>query len=131
MATVKDFSGYEITEEGEVLSLVYPTSNGRRFRKKPYVKKYWLNKDGYKMVTLRNDEGKKVHKSVHRLVAEAFLPNCDGLPVVCHKDSNPRNNHVSNLKWGSIKDNIQDEIKRGTFRGYNKLITGAAFFALK
>lgn len=44
----------------------------------------------------------------HRLVAEAFLPNPENLPIVRHLDDNPLNNSVDNLAWGTYKDNAQD-----------------------
>jgi hypothetical protein len=45
---------------------------------------------------------------VHRLVAETFLLNPKTHPIVMHKDDNPKNNNVNNLKWGSYKDNMDD-----------------------
>lgn len=42
----------------------------------------------------------------HRLVAMAFLPNPKKLPQVCHEDDNPKNNNVSNLKWGTARYNV-------------------------
>lgn len=55
-------------------------------------------KDGYKLLIAKiNGEQKGIH--VHRLVAEAFLPNPDNLPVINHKDENPANNEISNLEW--------------------------------
>jgi len=57
---------------------------------------------------------------VHRLVAEAFIPNPENLPCVCHRDDNPLNNHVDNLFWGTQADNIRDmDIKK---RRYKKRI---------
>jgi hypothetical protein len=38
-------------------------------------------------------------KTIHRLVAEKFIPNIDNLPQVNHKDENPSNNYVDNLEW--------------------------------
>lgn len=47
---------------------------------------------------VRVDLGRKLYL-VHRLVATAFLDNSEGLPMVNHKDENPKNNHVENLEW--------------------------------
>lgn len=53
---------------------------------------------GYKRVTLHKNNIPKT-KLVHRLVADAFLPNPDKLPIVNHKDANKLNNIVANLEW--------------------------------
>lgn len=42
---------------------------------------------------------------VHRLVADAFIPNPDNLPIINHKDENPKNNHMDNLEWCTYKYN--------------------------
>lgn len=60
--------------------------------------------DGRMFVTLRAN-GKTFCKRVHRLVAEAFLPNPNNLPEVNHIDENPENNVVTNLEWSSRLDN--------------------------
>jgi hypothetical protein len=53
---------------------------------------------GYLSMALRM-RGKKFTKQVHRMVAEEFIPNPDGLTRVRHKDGDRTNNHVSNLEW--------------------------------
>lgn len=55
---------------------------------------------------------KKQTRLVHRIVAEAFLPNPQNNPCVDHIDDNPQNNHVSNLQWCSYKTNNSKEHHR-------------------
>lgn len=62
--------------------------------------------------------GKQKNKAVHRLVAEAFLPNPDNLPYVHHIDGNRLNNNVENLKWVSESENQQhrSSVQRTTLK---------------
>lgn len=62
--------------------------------------------NGYKKYSLQNNDGKRLYLA-HRLVAMAFIPNPDNLPVVNHKDEDRLNNHVSNLEWCTQKYNIE------------------------
>ena len=59
---------------------------------------------GYLQVCLSVNAVRKQHR-IHRLVAEAFLPNPNNLPIVNHKDWNPSNNRVDNLEWCDVKYN--------------------------
>ena len=61
----------------------------------------------YRYINFRWNHKQK-NKSVHRLVAEAFLPNPDDLPFVHHIDGNRLNNRLENLKWVSIEENARD-----------------------
>lgn len=60
---------------------------------------------GYLSVNLYKD-GKRKQYSVHRLVGQAFIPNPNNLPIINHKDENPKNNNVDNLEWCTQKYNI-------------------------
>lgn len=57
---------------------------------------------------------------VSKLVALAYIPNPENKPCVCHKDNNPENNHVDNLYWGTIQENIEQKVREGrSLRGWN------------
>ena len=65
----------------------------------------------------------KVHfsnsqKTVHRLVAEAFIDNPNDYPCVMHKDNNPHNNSVDNLMWGNHSMNALQCVRDGRHQGY-------------
>ena len=62
--------------------------------------------NGYLVVDLSLN-GKSKTISVHRLVAQAFIPNTDNLPQVNHKDENKQNNCVDNLEWCTCEYNIK------------------------
>ena len=80
-------------------------SNGKVFNQRTgkYLKPI-KGSNGYYHVTLCY--GKKEDCMIHRLVAEAFLPNADNLPQVNHKDENKLNNSVENLEWCTAKYNV-------------------------
>ena len=67
-----------------------------------------IDKDGYHEVTMMEGDH-TIAKTVHRLVAEAWLPNPDNLPFVNHKNGNRDDNRVENLEWVSISDNNRRE----------------------
>jgi hypothetical protein len=74
--------------------------------KDDYVMKKKTNRrDKYLRVKLFK-EGKHHYKTIHRLVAETFLPNPDNFPVVDHIDRDCRNNCVENLRWTTQAGNL-------------------------
>lgn len=110
----KDIAGYEglyrVSNFGVVRSLPRATTSGRVLRQ-------MADKDGYMKVSLsKNNKLKRC--SVHRLVAMAFIPNPQGLPVVNHKDENKANNIVENLEWCTVAYNTA--YKGGLERRGNK-----------
>ena len=65
-----------------------------------------VNNRGYRRYDLCVN-GKRIVKSGHRLVAEAFLEKVDGKPLINHKDGNKLNNRADNLEWCTSKENSQ------------------------
>lgn len=72
----------------------------------------WLHSTGCVCVTIFND-GKRKAARVHRLVAQAFLPNPQNLPTVNHKDGDKTNNAVENLEWATSRRQIIHAIQTG------------------
>jgi hypothetical protein len=99
---------YSVDESGNVYSTVTTTSR-RMGILKPHIK------NGYPAVNLFKD-GKQKHHYIHRLVAEAFVPNPDNLPEVNHKDCDKTNNQVSNLEWCDRHWNLQHSYDHGLKR---------------
>lgn len=96
---VEGFEGlYEVSNLGRVKSL------GNNKSRKEKILKSGKNGPGYLFVYLYRN-GKRKMSKVHRLVAEAFLPNPLGLPQVNHRDENKTNNCVENLEFCDAKYN--------------------------
>lgn len=92
---IEGYEGYQVSNLGRVRSFKH--KNVRILSTK--------NRGGYRQVQLCKDSTKKLCY-VHRLVAEAFIPNPDDLPQVNHKDENKANNFVNNLEWCTAKYNL-------------------------
>lgn len=98
---------YMVSKKGTIRSL-YKKRN--KFKQK--------NRNGYQTVMLYHN--KSINVSVHRLVAEMFIPNPFKLPCVNHKDGNKNNPYVGNLEWVSYSDNAKHAYRLGLKKGYCK-----------
>lgn len=98
----KDITGfngnYQVSNLGNVKSLNYHRT-GKEMLLSPGV-----STSGYLMVILCKD-GKMESHNIHRLVAEAFLPNPNGYPCINHRNECKQDNSVDNLEWCSYKYN--------------------------
>ena len=144
----KDIKGYEglyqISNLGRVKSLSRIDSRGHKLNEKilkPKIRGY-----GYKAVMLSKNNIHKLYY-IHRLVAEAFIPNPDNLPCVNHIDENKNNNCIENLEWCTRKYNTnygtrskrQSEKMKGKYTGSNHpqarkikcITTGEIFITIK
>lgn len=90
---IKGFENYEVSNYGNVRSLK------RNIVLRPSIVNGYLHVGLYK-------DGKHYDKYIHRLVAEAFIPNPNNLQEVNHKDENKFNNHVDNLEWCTHEYNL-------------------------
>ena len=97
---IEGFPKYYITSEGRVWS---------EYTKK-WLKPYINTRGNHKRAVV--SLGRKHKFYVHRLVAEAFIPNPDNLPEVDHKDTNGLNNSVSNLQWVTHTDNLNNTLSK-------------------
>ena len=103
----KDVAGYEgfyqVSNKGNVRSVARKDSIGRKCGGR--MLKLGYDGKGYRQLSLYKN-GKAKTKSVHRIVAEAFIPNPKGFLEINHKDENKSNNEFSNLEWCTREYNI-------------------------
>lgn len=106
---------YQVSNLGNVKSCerIVTMKNGVKRPIPEKLRKLSLRDDGYVQVELWMNNKSKSY-NVHRLVAEAFIPNPDNLPEVNHKDCVRSNNNVSNLEWctNSYNTNYAKELGR-------------------
>lgn len=107
---IDGFPGYQVSNTGKVRSFI---NNRYGIGCESHELKPVNNRHGYPTVCL----GRGNRRLVSRLVASAYIPNPNNLPLIRHMDDNPQNNSVDNLKWGTQVDNMQDCVKHGRLIG--------------
>ena len=111
---IRGYEGlYQVSDDGKIRSCDrYVLSKGGSYRisKGREIKQY-QDKDGYMQVGLHKD-GKQRTLQVHRLVAEAFIPNTDNKPCIDHINAVRNDNRASNLRWLTISENNSTEIAK-------------------
>lgn len=94
----KDIEGYEGHYEVSTFGRVRNKRTGRVLKEGTYY-------NGYSKITLSKNSVTKTYL-VHRLIAQAFIPNPENKPQVNHKDENKTNNHADNLEWMTAEENV-------------------------
>ena len=119
-----DFPNYTISEDGEIRN-----SKGK-------IIKGEISNTGYRRVSLSNNDVKHKKMSVHRLVAETYIPNPHNYPEVNHKNENKLDNNVNNLEWCSTLDNLNhshviEKASVAQFRKVKCVTTGKIYNSIK
>ena len=115
---IKDYEGlYKVSNQGRVKSLK------KKFGKQETetIMKPVMQWTGYMRIGLIKDKKLKTHM-VHRLVAQAFIPNPENKPIINHIDGNKANNDVDNLEWATFKENSNLSKKLKSSKRYNSIL---------
>ncbi len=119
----KDIKGYEgyykISDLGRVKRLERKRYDRNQILKERIVKTIYPKNGWYPYLSLCK-KGIYKNYTIHRLIAEAFLPNPDNLPCINHKDGNKQNNSISNLEWCDYSHNNREAHRLGLNRGTSK-----------
>ena len=110
---VVGFEGlYQISNLGRIKSLPRLTNFGNR---KKHIKEMFLSvakgKRGYLVVVLTK-QGRHYTRPIHRMIAEAFIPNPENYPYIDHIDTNKHNNAIFNLRWCTAKGNSNNPLTK-------------------
>lgn len=97
---VKDYDRYDVSNKGRVRSFCYNNSR---------ILKTTDDGKGYPRVSLWK-KGRSKNLRVHNIVLESFYKERPFGMEGCHNDGNPKNNNVSNLRWGTHKENMADKL---------------------
>ena len=121
---ISDFPKYEVTTDGDVF-------NQKGLKLKPEK-----SRNGYLRVSLSNEHIKHKRMLIHRLVAEAFIPNPDKLPQVDHKNEIKTDNNVSNLRWSTPLENLNhskviEKASEAKFTKVKCITTGEIYNSVK
>lgn len=110
---VKNYEGlYEVSNLGNVKSISYFNHvNNKSYPRNKMLKQIANDRNYLRVYLYKKGKGKNFR--VHRLVADAFIPNPDNLPEVNHIDGNKQNNKTTNLEWCTHQHNMKEAYRLG------------------
>ncbi len=114
---IEEFNGdYQISNKGRVKSKMF-AKNGTYSKGEKILTSTISEEDGYEKIAI-NRNGKTKKRSIHRLMAIAFIPNPNNLPEVNHIDTIKTNNSLENFEWITRLGNMQHANKMGRIAKY-------------
>lgn len=119
--TIEDYPNYMISSMGRVKSLWFG---------KEKILKIRNDSDGYVLINFHKNK-KQITFKVHRLVAQAFIPNSENKPHIDHINGIRDDNRVENLRWVTEKENNNNPIHRNKISENKKMIFSHLHFASK
>jgi hypothetical protein len=141
LTPIPNFEDYAVTQNGDVYRVSYSDKGNCGKHTLPHKLKPKLDRYGYYKVVLSINR-KLFYRTVHRLVAQTFIPNPDNLPAVNHIDGDKTNNNVGNLEWVTNRENTLHAHQTGLHRGnctkvhltkdgkticFNSIVEGASY----
>ena len=120
LAPITGYEGrYMIADHGHVWRcprVIHRVHTGPYTQPGAWMADWEGTKFGHRCITLYDDLGVRTKHWIHRLVAEHFIPNPDGLPWVLHGVLGPSVNHYTNLRWGNQSENEKDKLRHKIVR---------------
>lgn len=111
--TIEDYPNYMVSNMGRVKAI-----NWHRGNKEKEIKPYTTYKGYLRLRLCKNGKAKQFQ--VHRLVAQAFIPNPENKPYIDHINTDRTDNRVENLRWVTNKENCNNPISKINYSISNK-----------